>query len=161
MVTTNGSVSFWWDAIGRPQPRPTLPGSLRADVCIVGGGYTGLWTAYYLKKAAPALRIVLLDKNFSGFGASGRNGGWLTNSITGGREQYLASHGREAVRRFQTAMNNTVDEVIRIAARAASSPSHETPHSRPGCWQPSHQNRCGTTPTCCCCPPARLPRGSE
>ncbi|GAB7071008.1 NAD(P)/FAD-dependent oxidoreductase [Mycolicibacterium hodleri] len=111
---TNGRVSFWWDSIGPEPLRPALPGSVQADVCIVGAGYTGLWTAYYLKKAAPQLRIVVLEQRFAGFGASGRNGGWLTNEITGGRGSYLKSHGREAVARQQTAMNETVDEVIRV-----------------------------------------------
>lgn len=110
----NGRVSFWWNSIGRAPARPGLPGSTQADVCIVGAGYTGLWTAYYLKKAAPQLRIVVLEQRFAGFGASGRNGGWLTNEITGGRGTSLASHGREAVARHQTAMNETVDEVIRV-----------------------------------------------
>ena len=112
----NGDVSFWWNQVGRPVSRAPLPGSTRADVCIVGAGYTGLWTAYYLKKAAPQLRIIILEQRFAGYGASGRNGGWLTNSITGGREQYLRSHGRNAVTVFQAAVNDTVDEVIRVAA---------------------------------------------
>ncbi|TRW80345.1 FAD-dependent oxidoreductase [Mycolicibacterium sp. 018/SC-01/001] len=111
---TNGKVSFWWNSIGASPPRPPLPGTTQADVCIVGAGYTGLWTAYYLKKAAPHLRIVMLEQRFAGFGASGRNGGWLTNEITGGRGQYVKSHGRDAVARQQTAMNETVDEVIRV-----------------------------------------------
>jgi len=113
---TNGGVSFWWKDLGRAPERTPLPGSIHADVCIVGAGYTGLWTAYYLKKAAPQLRIVVLEQRFAGFGASGRNGGWLTNEITGGRGSYLASHGRDAVGRQQTAMNETVDEVIRVTA---------------------------------------------
>ena len=114
-MTTNGGVSFWWTQLGAAPPRPALPGPTAADVCIVGAGYTGLWTAYYLKRAAPRLRVVVLEREFAGFGASGRNGGWLTNSITGGRERYLASHGTDAVRDFQSAMNDTVDEVIRVA----------------------------------------------
>jgi glycine/D-amino acid oxidase-like deaminating enzyme len=114
VALVNGDVSFWWKSIGRESPRPALPGSTQADVCIIGAGYTGLWTAYYLKKAAPQLRIVVLEQRFAGFGASGRNGGWLTNEITGGRGSYLKSHGREAVGRLQTAMNETVDEVIRV-----------------------------------------------
>ena len=44
----NGKVSYWWQARGVPSRRPPLPGGTDADVCIVGAGYTGLWTAYYL-----------------------------------------------------------------------------------------------------------------
>lgn len=115
-MTTNGRVSFWWEQLGHPSPRPPLPGPREADVCIVGAGFTGLWTAYYLKKASPDARVVVLEQRFAGFGASGRNGGWCVNSITGGRERYLATHGRTAVVAFQQAMNDTVDEVIAVAA---------------------------------------------
>lgn len=111
----NGEVSFWWSGLERGAPQAALDGSITADVCIVGAGYTGLWTAYYLKKAAPELRVVVLEQRFAGYGASGRNGGWLANSITGGREQYIASHGREEAGRFQTVANDAVDEVIRVA----------------------------------------------
>jgi signal transduction histidine kinase len=78
---TNGQVSFWYTDIGGlPAPRAPLPGDRDADVCIVGGGYTGLWTAYYLKRAQPDLRITVVEKEFCGFGASGRNGGWLSGA---------------------------------------------------------------------------------
>lgn len=112
----NGDVSFWWSQLPPVVPRPALDGSIAADVCIVGAGYTGLWTAYYLKRADPSLRVVVLEQRFAGYGASGRNGGWLANTITGGREQYLESHGRAAVARFQQLANETVDEVIAVAA---------------------------------------------
>jgi glycine/D-amino acid oxidase-like deaminating enzyme len=109
-------VSFWWDGVGRGAPRPPLLGPTSADVCIVGAGYTGLWTAYYLARAAPQWRIVVVEQRFAGYGASGRNGGWLTNSITGGRDRYVRSHGADAARRLQLALNDTVDEVLRVAA---------------------------------------------
>jgi glycine/D-amino acid oxidase-like deaminating enzyme len=115
-VTVNGEVSFWWAGLGGPMPRPPLPGPIDADVCVVGAGYTGLWTAYYLARAAPGLRIVVLEQRFAGFGASGRNGGWLVNSVTGGRERYVRSHGPEAAARLQAALTGAVDEVIRVAA---------------------------------------------
>lgn len=111
----NGNVSRWWQEIGAPTPRPELPGDLTADVAIVGAGYTGMWTAYYLKKAKPELRVIVIEQRHVGYGTSGRNGGWLTNAITGGREQYVKTHGRDAAERFQRAMNETVDEVIRVA----------------------------------------------
>ncbi|HWI30054.1 MAG TPA: FAD-binding oxidoreductase [Microbacterium sp.] len=112
----NGGVSWWWEREGAPAPRPALQQSLDADVCIVGAGFTGLWTAYYVKKQQPDARVVVLEQRFAGFGASGRNGGWLTNSVTGGRGQYVKSHGRQAAIDQQRAMNAAVDEVIDVAA---------------------------------------------
>lgn len=114
-MTRNGEVSFWWESLGRVPQRPALPGPLEADVAIVGAGYTGLWTAYYLKKLDPSLRVVVLEARFAGFGASGRNGGWLTNSVTGGVEQYVPGHGVEGARRQQQAHTDTVHEVVRVA----------------------------------------------
>lgn len=110
----NGNVSHWWQQVGAPSPRPALPGDLQVDVAIVGAGYTGLWTAYYLKQAQPDLRVAVIEQRHAGYGASGRNGGWLTNAITGGREQYVKTHGRDAAERMQREMNATVDEVIRV-----------------------------------------------
>lgn len=119
-MTVNGEVSFWWRTLGGlPTPRPALPGSTDTDVCIVGAGYTGLWTAYYLKRLQPDLRVVVLEQRFAGFGASGRNGGWLTNSVTGGRARYATTHGREAATAQQRALNATVDEVIAVTAAEA------------------------------------------
>lgn len=111
----NGSVSHWWEELGQPESRVELPGNLSADVAIVGAGYTGLWSAYYLKQANPGLRVVVIEQRHAGYGASGRNGGWLTNSVTGGRDQYVKVHGRDAAERFQLELNRTVDEVIRVA----------------------------------------------
>ncbi|MGW4982221.1 NAD(P)/FAD-dependent oxidoreductase [Streptomyces mirabilis] len=113
--TANGGISFWYADDGLPEPREPLSGDATADVVIVGGGYTGLWTAYYLKKAAPFLRVTVLEQKFCGYGASGRNGGWLYNGIAG-RDRYAKLHGHEAAVRLQKAMNETVDEVVRVTA---------------------------------------------
>ncbi|MFJ4619943.1 NAD(P)/FAD-dependent oxidoreductase [Streptomyces sp. NPDC088812] len=110
----NGGVSFWYADDGLPAVREPLAGDADEDVVIVGGGYTGLWSAYYLKKAAPSLRITVLEQRFCGYGASGRNGGWLYNGIAG-RDRYARLHGREAAVRLQRAMNDTVAEVVRVA----------------------------------------------
>ena len=110
----NGGISFWYADDGLPAAREPLGGDASADVVIVGGGYTGLWTAYYLKQAVPFLRITVLEQKFCGYGASGRNGGWLYNGIAG-RDRYAKLHGQEAAVRLQRAMNDTVDEVIRVA----------------------------------------------
>ncbi|MFF8380788.1 NAD(P)/FAD-dependent oxidoreductase [Streptomyces sp. NPDC015661] len=111
--TVNGGISFWYAQEGAPAPREPLPGDTTADVCIVGGGYTGLWTAYYLKKAVPFLNITVLEAKFCGYGASGRNGGWLYNGIAG-RDRYAELHGHEAAVRLQQAMNATVTEVVDV-----------------------------------------------
>lgn len=111
----NGQVSHWFD--GLPISRGPLPGSRDADVCIVGAGYTGLWTAYYLKRADPSLRIVVLDARFAGYGASGRNGGWLSGLVPGDRERMARQYGRDGVVAWQRALNDAVDEVIDVAAQ--------------------------------------------
>ncbi|GGM03515.1 FAD-dependent oxidoreductase [Streptomyces fumigatiscleroticus] len=113
-TVVNGGISFWYADDGLPAVREPLAGDTSADVAIVGGGYTGLWTAYYLKKAAPFLRITVLEQRFCGYGASGRNGGWLYNGVAG-RDRYARLHGHEAAVRLQRAMNDTVGEVVRAA----------------------------------------------
>ncbi|MFD7630909.1 NAD(P)/FAD-dependent oxidoreductase [Streptomyces sp. NPDC059851] len=117
-MTINGGISFWYatDTAGGAAPRAPLTGDATADVVIVGGGYTGLWTAYYLKTSAPDLRVTVLEQKSCGYGASGRNGGWLYNGIAG-RDRYARMHGRPAAQRLQQAMNATVTEVIDVAAK--------------------------------------------
>jgi glycine/D-amino acid oxidase-like deaminating enzyme len=111
-----GDVSFWYaDLGGLPQRRPPLDGDMAVDVCIIGAGYTGLWSAWYLKQADPTLRILIVEKEFAGFGASGRNGGWLTGGFAWSHEKYLSTGTPEGVRAMVQAMNGTVDEVIRVA----------------------------------------------
>ncbi len=116
-VGVNGEVSFWHaDMGGLPASRSALAGDADAEVCIVGAGYSGLWTAYYLLKADPRLRVVVLEQAFAGFGASGRNGGWLSGDFAGPRERYLATGTRAGVIEMQRAMIGAVDEVIAVAA---------------------------------------------
>jgi glycine/D-amino acid oxidase-like deaminating enzyme len=112
------TLSLWLDQVDAPKARRrALSGDAAADVVIVGAGYTGLWTAYYLAKTDPSLRVVVLEKEFAGFGASGRNGGWCSAlfpsslgkiaKVGGGRDRAIA---------MQRAMNDTVDEVGRVVA---------------------------------------------
>jgi glycine/D-amino acid oxidase-like deaminating enzyme len=109
----NGGVSFWWADLGGPpaadRRRPALRGRLEADVCIVGGGYTGLWTAYYLARAAPELRIVVLESQFCGFGASGRNGGWASALLPGPARRY-----GQGVSGLHKAMVGSIAEIERV-----------------------------------------------
>ncbi|PRH88685.1 FAD-dependent oxidoreductase [Labrys okinawensis] len=117
-VKVNGNISFWYADIGGvPGYRPALPGDRSADVCIVGGGFTGLWTSYYLKKANPGLNIIVVEKEFAGFGASGRNGGWLSGGFGWSREKYLKTSSRGAVVDMEAAMHGSVNEVIAVTER--------------------------------------------
>ncbi len=80
---TEGLPSPNKDPQGKTRAPVRLHNPIESDVVIVGGGYTGLWTAYFLSTLAPKLRIVLLEAQHCGAGASGRNGGWLMGSLEG------------------------------------------------------------------------------
>ena len=113
----NGAVSFWQSSLPPWTPRPALRGTAEADVCIVGAGYTGLWTAFALAEADPALRIVVVEARHVGFGASGRNGGWLSGLLPGDRARLAKGPGgRQAVIDLQRALFAAVDEVIDLCA---------------------------------------------
>jgi glycine/D-amino acid oxidase-like deaminating enzyme len=96
--------------------RSALGGDLDVDVAIIGGGYTGLWTAYYLLERQPTLRVAVLEANVIGFGASGRNGGWCSALLPMGLDAIAAESSRDAAVRLQRAMHDTVDEVGRVVA---------------------------------------------
>jgi glycine/D-amino acid oxidase-like deaminating enzyme len=85
------------------------------DVAIVGAGYTGLWTAYYLLAADPSLTVVLLEAEHVGFGASGRNGGWVSAQYPVGWRTLSRDHGEPATRDQYAALRSSVDEVGRVA----------------------------------------------
>ncbi|MEA2451509.1 MAG: hypothetical protein QOG04_219 [Actinomycetota bacterium] len=108
-----GRYSLWLDSVGDIEPRPPLPGDVTADVAIVGAGYTGLWTAYYLLKEQPSLRVVILEKEVAGFGASGRNGGWCSALFAAPLSKIAKRYGRERAIALQREMFHTVDEVGR------------------------------------------------
>ena len=91
------AVSFWLEQLGPAPERPPLEGRVEADVCIVGAGYTGLWTALELRRADPSLEVVVVEKETVGFGASGRNGGWVLGALAGPRDAALESAIRETV----------------------------------------------------------------
>jgi glycine/D-amino acid oxidase-like deaminating enzyme len=109
--------SFWLDTVpGGLEPRVPLEGDAQVDVAIVGAGYTGLWTAYYLRALQPDLRVALVESEIAGFGASGRNGGWCIGAIAG-IDAYLARpERREGGLALQRALFAAVDEVGRVCA---------------------------------------------
>jgi glycine/D-amino acid oxidase-like deaminating enzyme len=109
--------SLWLDGIPTPLlPRPSLTADTDCDVVIVGAGFTGLWTAYYLHAADPQLRIVVIDREIAGFGASGRNGGWVSAGVAADLRVYSDRYGADAIRRAERATFDTVSEVGRVVA---------------------------------------------
>ncbi|MCH7585716.1 MAG: FAD-dependent oxidoreductase, partial [Acidobacteria bacterium] len=98
-------------------PRPSLTGDTQVDIAIVGGGYTGLWTAYYLLRLDAALRVLVIEKEIVGFGASGRNGGWCVGELAAGPDRHERIAGNDAARRLLRQVLDSVDEVGRIAER--------------------------------------------
>jgi glycine/D-amino acid oxidase-like deaminating enzyme len=112
--------TLWQWAIdaGRPAPsRPALDGEVSADVCVVGGGFTGLWTAYYLLRRNPGLDVLVVEAQTVGFGASGRNGGWCSALLPQGVDAIAARHGRDRALAMRRAMLDTVLEVGSVVER--------------------------------------------
>ncbi|MGE5211034.1 MAG: NAD(P)/FAD-dependent oxidoreductase [Acidobacteriota bacterium] len=111
------SRSLWLDQLDEPLiARPSLAGDVDVDVAIVGGGYSGLWSAHSLLRADPALRVLVIEREMVGFGASGRNGGWCVGELAGGLGGAVATWGREAGIAMTQAIIDTVDEIGRVVA---------------------------------------------
>lgn len=110
-------VSFWLETCGDDlTPRPALAGSTVVDVAILGAGYTGLWTAYYLLARQPSLKIAIVEREIAGFGASGRNGSWCSAHFPVSPGVIAEKFGREKAVALYRAMAASVDEVARVAA---------------------------------------------
>jgi glycine/D-amino acid oxidase-like deaminating enzyme len=113
-------LSYWMSSVDDDlTPRPSQPGDIDVDVAIVGAGFTGLWTAYYLRQADPSVRIAILEAEIAGYGASGRNGGWCSALLPQSPAALVRRHGQAAAMALIRAMESTVDEVGRVAAAEA------------------------------------------
>lgn len=109
------SQSYWLDSVPESLvPRESLETDTHADVVIIGAGYSGMWTAWYLKKHAPDLDIVILEAEIAGFGASGRNGGWCSSYLGGLEGQMAKPETSQAAIALQRLMIDTVSEVGRV-----------------------------------------------
>jgi glycine/D-amino acid oxidase-like deaminating enzyme len=86
---------FWLDQPGRPEPLPALAGPAVADLAVIGGGFTGLWTALLARERYPGQDVVLLEAQTAGWAASGRNGGFCSASLTHGIGNGLERFGDE------------------------------------------------------------------
>ena len=111
-----GGYSFWLETCGDDlTPREALEGSVDVDVGILGGGFTGLWTAYHLLKRDPSLKVAVVETEIAGFGASGRNGGWCFSGFPVAPSALAKRHGVDAARAVSMAMYGSVDDVGNVA----------------------------------------------
>jgi glycine/D-amino acid oxidase-like deaminating enzyme len=114
-MTDYSKYSFWLETSGDDlTPRPELVRSTEVDVVILGAGYTGLWTAYYLLKTNPGLKVAVVEKEIAGFGASGRNGGWCSSKFPVTPAMLEHRYSRDAARALMLAMNGAVEEIARV-----------------------------------------------
>ena len=116
-----GALSYWHDSLAADDdltPRPPLRGDTEVDVAIVGAGFTGLWTAHSLLRADPNLRVLVLERETAGFGASGRNGGWCVGMYSGPAGLVERRHGDGSYAAMSREMHRSVDEVGAAAAEA-------------------------------------------
>ena len=111
------SRSLWLGQLDEPlTPRPPLPGDREFDVAIVGGGFTGLWTAYYVRTLQADLRVAVIEREIAGFGPSGRNGGWVLGGLSGSPRAYRIARDRGRLAAALRATHGAVDEIGRVAA---------------------------------------------
>lgn len=111
------NVSFWLETANDDlTPRPSLDGPLDVDVAVLGAGYSGLWTAYYLLRRDPSLRLAVLEREVSGFGASGRNGAWCSSKLSVSNKELVKRYNGLMAKRTTKAMRDAVDEVGRVAS---------------------------------------------
>jgi len=118
-IRTAPNPSFWLEDAGTPPARPPLQGAIRADVAIVGAGFTGLWTAYELLKRDPTLSVVVLERSAVGFGASGRNGSWCVPELNAGPALLARHFGRTRALGLHQAMRDTLDQIAATCAAEA------------------------------------------
>jgi glycine/D-amino acid oxidase-like deaminating enzyme len=110
-------LSLWWDTLPEELSAPVgvpLERDTSVDVAIVGAGYTGLWTAYYLHALDPSLRIAIVEAQHAGFGASGRNGGWASALFPVSLSALARASSRDAAIRQHRAMIDSLDELDRV-----------------------------------------------
>ena len=113
MARSIRDLSLWWDELGEPTPRASLNGDLDVDIAIVGGGFTGLWTARSLKEIDRDLRITIIENEVCGFGASGRNGGWASALFAASDAKIARESGMSQAHAMRQAMNESIGAIER------------------------------------------------
>lgn len=132
---------IYWRSTEPVEPSAPLEGEVRADVCIVGGGYTGMWTAHFLNRADPALRVCIVESDYAGAGASGHNDGFATPTIGHGLAGVVRRFGHERAQVAYGAIGRSLLELGRfcrnqgVDADFHSCPIHFVASSREQLWR--------------------------
>src|SRR6266540_2254815 len=109
-------VSYWLEDPGKPRPEPALTDAETCDLLVVGGGYSGLWTALIAKERDPRREVVLVEGREVGWAASGRNGGFCAASITHGLANGLTRWPDE-IRKLEELGARNLDAIEAAVAR--------------------------------------------
>jgi glycine/D-amino acid oxidase-like deaminating enzyme len=109
--------TIYWRETESVEPGPPLDRDVRCDVCIVGGGYTGLWAAHFLKQAEPGLDIHIVEAEYAGAGASGHNDGFVTPTIGHSLHVIVNRFGPEAAKAAYVAVGRSIMELRRFCDR--------------------------------------------
>jgi glycine/D-amino acid oxidase-like deaminating enzyme len=107
-------ICWWLDDVDAPQPRERLTGQARTDLAIIGGGYSGLWTALLAKQEDPAREVVVLEGKTLGWAASGRNGGFCSASLTHGQANGMDWYPADMPRLERRGRDNLAEIVTTI-----------------------------------------------
>ncbi|MEZ4669977.1 MAG: FAD-dependent oxidoreductase [Anaerolineae bacterium] len=120
-LEVDDNISLWASQTPDYRPGPPLTQSTTADLAIIGGGFTGVSTAYHFSRRYPEKRVVLLEAKSLGNGASGRNGGMLLNWVTG-----ITDHSPEMTKRIYQMTSSGINMILEIIARHNLYVSHRT-----------------------------------
>lgn len=112
---------IYWRGTEPVTPTPPLEGDHDCDVCVIGGGYTGLWTAHFLKQAEPSLRVSIVEADYAGAGASGHNDGFATPTIGHGLANVVRRFGNERAKLGYAAVGRSLVELGRFCRKQSIS----------------------------------------
>jgi len=117
LAATPVAHTIYWREAEPVDSGPPLEDDLRGDVCIVGGGYTGMWAAHFLKEADPTLRIHILEADYAGAGASGHNDGFVTPTIGHSLHTVVQRYGADQAKAAYVAVGRSIIELRRFCSK--------------------------------------------
>jgi glycine/D-amino acid oxidase-like deaminating enzyme len=119
MIPMQLATRSYWLGLDAYEPDAPFEGEMRADIVIVGGGFSGLWTAYHLLKADPGMTVVVIEGSAVGYGASGRNGGFAMTLMNRGLKELVAAVGAEQAKALHLAAEEAIDSIGRVCEAEA------------------------------------------